>query len=157
MMPRISIPALILAITAFPVSADDMMTGLAAYDAGDYRVAVAHWRAASEAGEIAAMTSLADLYMQGLGVPRDIDKGVYWYRVAAERGDAIAQLNLGKLLGEGTVVPRNRIQAFQWLGLAARQGNAWARNRLRPLAARMSADAIKEAKARIAAWRPKTN
>ena len=77
--------------------------------------------------------------------------------MAAERGDAIAQLNLGELLGEGTVVPRNRIQAFQWLGLAARQGNAWARNRLRPLAARMNADAIKEAKARIAAWRPKTN
>ncbi len=35
MMSRISIPALILAITAFPVSADDMMTGLAAYDAAD--------------------------------------------------------------------------------------------------------------------------
>ncbi len=60
MMPRISIPALILAITAFPVSADDMMTGLAAYDAGDYRVAVAHWRAASEAGEIGNSLDRAD-------------------------------------------------------------------------------------------------
>jgi len=35
------------------------------------------------------------MYEDGLGVPQDYNKAIYWYKKAAEQGDAQAKANLG--------------------------------------------------------------
>ena len=138
-------------------AADDLATGLQAYDGGDYAGALAAWRRAAEAGDPRAMGAIANLYLQGEGVRPDAATAASWYRRAADRGDAAAQLNLGDMFSRGIGVPRDRMEAYVWLSLAAAQGNAWAGGRLRDVAASMTAAQIAEARARLAGWRPKAD
>ena len=48
----------------------DFAEGLEAYDGGDYEAAVANWQDDVEAGNVEAMTALAELYTRGTGVPQ---------------------------------------------------------------------------------------
>lgn len=41
------------------------------------------------------MNNLGELYAQGLGVERDLDKAMELYRRASERGNAMAYYNMG--------------------------------------------------------------
>lgn len=126
--------------------------GLAAFDAGDYRAAVAQWRPLAEAGHAEAQLALADLYRNGLGVPVDLEAAVGWYRKAAEQGNATAQLNLGDFYSEGIGVPRDLVQAYVWLSLAARQGSRWAQGRRDTLAREMTAAQLADARRKVAQW-----
>jgi len=40
------------------------------------------------------------MYANGLGIPQDYNKAVYWYKKAAEQGDAAAKANLEYLESE---------------------------------------------------------
>lgn len=141
-------------LMASPVIASDLADGLQAYDGGDYVGAREAWERAAAAGNPLAMTSLANLHMQGLGVPRDPTRAAGWYRRAAELGDAVGQLNIGDLLSRGVGVPRDRVKGYMWLGLAAAQGRTWAADRQKEIAASMSASEIAEAEKRLQAWQP---
>ena len=66
---------------------------------------------------------------------------------AAERGHVIARLNIGDFYSRGRGVGLDRVKAWYWLDLAASAGSAWARNRRDVVAARMTPDQIKQAKA----------
>jgi len=72
--------------------------------------------------DVKAMTLLAELYANGLGIERDDKKAAEWYRLAADRGDreaifALAMFNLGGRIG--TV---NREQGAKLLAAAAKLG-----------------------------------
>ena len=72
--------------------ADELGDGLAAYDRGDYRIALEEWQKAAAGGETAAMNAIAGLYDQGNGVRRNPTMAAKWYRRSAERGNAVGSL-----------------------------------------------------------------
>ena len=53
----------------------------------------------AKAGDTRAMRMLGAMYYNGLNVPRDREKGLYWYRMAAEKGSDAARSELSKLEG----------------------------------------------------------
>ncbi len=140
-----------------PAGADEerrFAEGLAAYDAGDFETAVEAWRPLAEAGNPEAQVSLAEIYLNGLGVAADPALGAALYRRAAEAGDPVAQLNLGDLYARGFGVARDPVEALVWLELAARQGKRWAAVRRDEIASHLDAGQRAEAQARIARYRP---
>ena len=97
-----------------------------AYKMAQYDRARELWLALAEAGNTTAMVSLANLYAQGQGVPRDPEAAFDWTRQAAERGDVRARLELDYGLRE-----RDRCRARQPSGgtLVPRGGRAGRRRR----------------------------
>ncbi|WLT32892.1 tetratricopeptide repeat protein [Geothrix sp. PMB-07] len=53
----------------------------------------------AKAGDTHAMRMLGTLYLQGLNVPKDREKGLYWYRKAAEKGSDAARTELRQIEG----------------------------------------------------------
>lgn len=55
----------------------------------------------AKAGDANAMRMLGVMYYNGLNVPQDREKGLYWYRRAAEKGSATAKAELAQLEAAG--------------------------------------------------------
>lgn len=53
----------------------------------------------AKAGDTHAMRMLGTMYLQGLNVPKDREKGLYWYRKAAEKGSDAARAELRQIEG----------------------------------------------------------
>jgi hypothetical protein len=53
----------------------------------------------AKAGDARAMRMLGAMYYNGLDVPKDRAKGIYWYRMAAEKGSDAARIELSQLEG----------------------------------------------------------
>jgi hypothetical protein len=53
----------------------------------------------AKAGDVYAMRMLGVMYLNGLNVPQDREKGLYWYRKAAENGSEAARAELSKIEG----------------------------------------------------------
>jgi len=53
----------------------------------------------AKAGDTHAMRMLGAMYLQGLNVPKDREKGLYWYRMAAEKGSDAARSELNQIEG----------------------------------------------------------
>lgn len=129
-----------LARVPSPLAASDYAEGLAAYDAGDFVTAAEIWEDLAEAGDAAAQSALAELYLGGFGVAPDPAAAARWYRAAALQGDVAAQLNLGDLYRRGIGVERDPVQAYLWYSLAAEQGNAWAADQRQALEEGLTAE-----------------
>lgn len=114
----------------FPATAGPVEDGRAAYEAGDYVLALRLFEQVAEQGNATAQAMVGYMYDNGLGVSQDDIKAVKWYRLAAEQGNAYAQNNLGYRYDNGLGLPLDRAEAAKWYRLAAEQGNANARNRL---------------------------
>jgi len=80
-------------------------------------------RAKAAAGDIESMLELAEIYAQGMGVPKDYAKAADCYRKAADAGSASAMLKLGMLYNTGKGVPKNMDEAAAWYKKAADKGN----------------------------------
>ena len=100
--------------------------GLEAYQAGDFKTALAQWLLFAEQGNASAQSNLALMYEHGKGVVQNHQAAVHWYTLAAEQGEAIAQANLGAMYDTGRGVAENDNTAIEWLNLAATQGYAHA-------------------------------
>lgn len=68
--------------------------GQAAYAAGDYAGALRAWLPEAEAGNAEAQFQVAELYLQGRGVPADSRKGYSWLSAAARQGHPQARQRL---------------------------------------------------------------
>jgi len=66
---------------------------------------------------------LGDKYYYGRGVPKDLERAVYWYTKAAEQGQIEAQFYLGDSYYNGKGVPRDLERAVYWYTKAAEQGH----------------------------------
>ncbi|MGE5145468.1 MAG: hypothetical protein ACM3N5_01895, partial [Candidatus Eiseniibacteriota bacterium] len=85
---------------------------------------VAVYRQAATAGNVKAQIALAQLYLRGEGVTKDLAEAARWYRVAAsQHNDANAQYALGVLLDRGIGVDKDPIEALLWFQRAAQQGH----------------------------------
>lgn len=95
-----------------------------AYQRGLYNLALreATKRLERSAADAPAMTLLAELHNQGLGIRQDHAKAAEWYRLAAAQGDAYALSSLGLMAIEGRGLPLNRDQGRAWLEQAASKG-----------------------------------
>ncbi|MCP5039186.1 MAG: sel1 repeat family protein [Rhodobacteraceae bacterium] len=94
--------------------------------------ALSHYQKASDAGDLAAMTTLAFMYRLGRGVPRDPSEMVRLMGLAAEGGYHFAQYRLAQTYLTGDGIPGgadealnipNADEALRLLQMAAVQGN----------------------------------
>lgn len=92
----------------------ELKEGLAAFDRGDYSIALARLRPLAEQGDATAERHLGQMYDRGLGVPQDYVKAVAWYRKSAAQGDINAQQGLADMYVQGHGVPHDRNAAALW-------------------------------------------
>ena len=79
------------------------------------------YKKAAEQGSLDASTSIALMYANGAGIPRDLTQATSWFRKAAEAGDSTAQYNLALTYGRGNGVPQDYKESVRWLSAAADQ------------------------------------
>ncbi len=116
MTTRIFSVALFLAVVSV-AAADNFDAGIAAYERGDYAIALQVFRPLAEEGDAEAQYNLGVMYNRGEGIPQDFTKAVALYRKVAVQGHVGAQSNLGKMYAEG-----------KWFRKAAEQGKVFAQN-----------------------------
>jgi uncharacterized protein len=108
--------------------------GQAAYDRGEYTVALQLWKPLADQGDARAQFHLGDIYLDGNGVSQNETEGLKWLRLAAEQGFAEAQNTLGNWYideQENDIdTPKDYAEVLTWYQLAAEQGNAGGQNNL---------------------------
>jgi len=86
------------------------------------------WKATAK-GNPDAPVQLADMYVNGQGVPRSCEQAEVLLKTAAEKQNARARNRLASMYATGTCVQRNRVEAYRWLSsaLAANPNSDWAK------------------------------
>ena len=87
--------------------------------------------AAETHADLKSINTLGIMYLAGLGVVQNTDRGIQWLNQAAERGNEDAMYNLALVYGTGTVVASYRLcgnveniaRADSWLEQAANRGH----------------------------------
>jgi TPR repeat protein len=114
--------------TAQPAQGID--AAYAAYQNGDYAIALRLSSPLAEQGDGRAQSLLGLIYYNGHGVRRDEREAMKWFRRAADQGDAAAQLQIGVMYSGGRGVPQDYSEAASWYQKAAEHGNAEAQYNL---------------------------
>jgi TPR repeat protein len=65
-----------------------------------------------------AVTNLARMYAEGLGIPKDVNEAIRLYKNSA-KSEFRAQLELGRIYSRGIGVPIDHKEALQWYSAAA--------------------------------------
>lgn len=102
----------------------------------------------SEEGYAHAQFSLAEMYLTGEGVQKNIKRAADLLNRAAFNGYLPAQLTLAMLAAEGRGIQKNLAEAHTWLAVAADQGTKSAAEALPKLEKRMSTKEVVEARKR---------
>src|SRR5256885_4472132 len=100
-----------------------LQKALAAWNAGDYGVALDLWAPLAHAGMARAQSNMGAAFLEGRGVERDPDKAAGWLRQAAGQGDPGGQRNLALCCYNGWGVPQDQVEAARWYEKAAAQGD----------------------------------
>jgi len=104
----------------------DFKAGFAAYNRGDYALALQEFKPLAEKGDRDAQFNLAQMYAAGRGVPQDYVAAAAWFSKAAQQGDVGAQRFLGQMYWMGHGVPKSVPEAINWWSAAARNGDVLA-------------------------------
>ena len=97
--------------------------GLAAYNAGDYKKALANFIAANKKGHMKAPRYIGLCYEHGYGVKANAKEAAKWYTIAAERGDITGTYYLGRLFETGNGVSQDYSKALNLYQKAAQRGD----------------------------------
>ncbi len=81
----------------------------------DYKEA---FRLLSLAGTSRAVTNLARMYADGLGISKDMVEAIRLYK-AVGKSEFRAQLELGRIYSRGLDVPTDSLEALRWYSAAA--------------------------------------
>ena len=100
--------------------------------------ALGAYRSAAEAGDLESYMALGRMYLDGKGVPQDVNRTITYYTYAASQGYVQAQYAMGLLYANGTKVPRNVVLGHAWLSWAANQKYEPAVNALKQLQTEMT-------------------
>jgi TPR repeat protein len=87
-----------------------------------YPAAIAAIEALANTGNATAKFHMGKVLEHGIGMPRDIGRGVAWYRLAILQGETRSHINLGNLLLEGDATPADFDEAKQLYAKAAELG-----------------------------------
>ena len=90
----------------------------------DYKEAMEYLQKASEMGWSDADVLIGQMYRDGNGVERDIDKCIHYLSKAANNGHNKAMAMLGDLFYDNKVTKKNPEEAFKWYMMSASVGNA---------------------------------
>ena len=110
----------------------------------------------AEQGVASAQYKLGEMYAKGEGLLEDDAEAIKWWRKAADQDFRDAQHNLAVSYYTGDEVPQDYVQAYLWWSLAAAHGDADAVKDRDNVASKMTPAQVEEAKALVAAWKPKT-
>lgn len=80
-------------------------------------------RVEANSKDTAAMTLLAELYRDGLGIRKSPETAVRWYKLAAGQGDRQAAFALARAYFEGTGVEKSEAEARKYIAQAAAAGH----------------------------------
>jgi serine/threonine protein kinase len=138
---------------ARPGPDDPLLSGTAAYEAGDHAAAMASLRPLANAGDAQAAYYVARMLSAGQGATPDPDAAVETFKTAAEQGHVGAQLELGKSLANGEGVEPDDFYAYVWLAIAAEGGNSEAGKLRDTIASRLQPVQIEQANEFAAAKR----
>lgn len=75
------------------------------------------------AGNAEAMNGLAQIYIQGIGIPANDALALEWFEKAAQNGFAKAYYNLATLYREGVSIPKDLPKAVSYFEKAAKAGD----------------------------------
>lgn len=125
-----------------PASAD-LDTALARLASGDFGRALPELHALAGKGDARAQATLAGLYLQGIGVDRDVPEAMGWYcRVAHHRDGGPEVMRAvwflaeyfrtgggvpGRRYNEGRAQDENPLRAYFWFSVMAGQGGLYER------------------------------
>ena len=99
----------------------DLASGIAAFEAKEFRRAMQLLSPLAERGDPEAQFRVAVMYQNGLGVVRNEPNAVYWMRTAAEQAHGLAQHAMGVMYLYGECVGKNETAAAGWFSRAAEQ------------------------------------
>lgn len=123
-------------------------------DRADGREAESLLLSALEAGALQATRFLGRMYVEGIGVEPDPERGVAAVRLGAAAGDGELQLYLARLLAAGDAVERDTVKAYTWALVAEQGATPGARDLLEVLEANLDQgeqEAAREDAERLAA------
>ncbi len=104
--------------------------GVAAYERGDYAMAMKQFRPLADKGVAEAQHNLGMMYRKGLGVPQDFAAARSWFEKAAAQRYVPSWMNLALIYREGLGVEQDYAEAGKWTLAAANKGNAEAQYNL---------------------------
>tara|TARA_R110000868_G_scaffold5138_1_gene31726 strand:+ start:2843 stop:6130 length:3288 start_codon:yes stop_codon:yes gene_type:complete len=110
---------------------------------------------AANAGHRRAMHNLAVMYYYGTGTAVNFEGAARWFQEAALLGLRDSQFNLALLFESGQGVPLSVPDAFTWYSIAASETDPTASQRATALEEMMEPAALTEARATVAAFRPR--
>lgn len=96
--------------------------GLKSYTKGDYEATYDWLKVAAESGHSQAQVALGALYMDGVGVEKNLEEAFGWTMKAAEQGNPSGENNIGYMYQTGAYVDLDYDKAFAWYQKAAEQG-----------------------------------
>ena len=96
--------ALLIGTSAHAAAYDD---AFAAYQKGDYAIALKLMRPLAEAGDANAEYNMGAMYMNSLGVQQDHKEAAKWFKMAVDKGNVFAEVDLGNLYQSGLGVEKN--------------------------------------------------
>lgn len=154
---------MMLAVTvgSAPSSIAGFDEGVAAYDRGDFRVALREFRVSAARGDARAQNNIAVMYQTGRGVPQNYQEADRWYRNAAELGHVDAQFSLGLMYKEGLIgkmyikgqgLVRNYVKAHKWFNIAASSGHTVSKENVGIVEGQMISEDIAKAKLLAQKW-----
>ncbi|OLP61162.1 enhanced entry protein [Xaviernesmea oryzae] len=94
-----------------------------AFQRGYYLTAMELALPRAQKGDPAAQTLVAELFANGLGVPRNTKNAAFWYEQAANAGDPVSMFKFSLMLMEGRDVARDRKRSEELMRDAADLGN----------------------------------
>ena len=120
----------ILLVAALPGNATELsrvnfVTGQAAYQRGDYALAMEQLTIAAEHGYMSAHTLLGHILRDG-HADNGGSEAESHYLQAARHGDCTAQLSLARMYHLGGYKSSDKEKALRWYEVAARNGSVWA-------------------------------
>ena len=140
------IAVLLFALSSAPAEAD-VAAGIAAYQGGDFAVALREFQQAAKHDDVHALNYLGIMYAEGLGTQRDYKRAADMFYIAQTLGYPEATANLARMYAEGLGVrqdnkaalwsyraaakPDSSPRSFGWRKFT-RKAN-WARRRTRHL------------------------
>ncbi len=85
-----------------------------------------HFLTAAKAGHAMAQTQIGHMYLNGIGIEKDFNKGVEWTQKAANQGYGMAESNLAGLYFNGNGVTKDVKKALELYQRASDHGDEYA-------------------------------
>ena len=105
--------------------------GMDAYQSGDFEGAVEVWTVLSYPGifdwldaNVMSQYELGRMYLYGIGVEKDIEKGLDLIMESARADYSKSQFLIGLLYEEGKLLKQSKKNAIKWINKAALKGNS---------------------------------